>query len=247
MNEIINKIISKVDTNTPLGLKALTSLIILTFSFVFTHIFIFDLELFDDFPTWLLYLLIFVSYYFIQMILFSGDILYTGKPEVNKYVKIFQKKWPSRYIAEKFEISIKDANYYWFQNFFNKWKKSESNMNEQVKRTFKRGYECRLVYYCIRFFQTIFVFSLIMIIVHNYQIFLLLLGEKVKIEFSDIQLQIGFIILILLIYMLIYLSNNPIYNNPKGVWQKYNEINEFHRKWIDDNIKSVDDLKNKSN
>lgn len=245
MNEMINRLIGKIDTNTPLGLKALSSLIILVFILLFTHVFILHilhLDFLNDFPDWLVYLIIVVLFYFIQEILFSGDILYTGE-NGNNYVKIFQKNWPSRHIASKFNINNKDASYYWFQNYFNKWKKPDSGMYDQVKRTFKRGYECRLIYYCIRFFQVIIVLSFILFLIKQLLIPYLSEGKIIIKDINDFVLQIFFIIVFIIIFILVYTSNNPNYKEPKGVWKKFNEINEMHKKWIDENIKTFDDLK----
>lgn len=47
-----------------------------------------------------------------------------------------------------------------------------------------------------------------------------------------------------LLYLFLKYSNNPNINSMSGVWQSYKEINELHIHYIDENFKTIDDLKN---
>jgi len=56
--------------------------------------------------------------------------------------------------------------------------------------------------------------------------------------------RLSYTILILLLYVVAKKNNRISENKLTGVWRRYAEINSIHIKWIDDNIKSVEELKN---
>jgi len=178
------------------------------------------------------------------LLLFSSDILYYENPEKNKYAKAFQLHWPSKYIAQKFGLSQQNASFYWFEKLFNTWKEPNHPRHSQWERTLKRGYACRFVYYCIRFFEILLCISIIATVVQEVAF------KKFQIEFfqSNIGLKwkISFIILIALLYIFIRVTNRTSPGKLTGVWRRYAEINKMHIQWIEDNIESLEELKDSS-
>ena len=130
---------------------------------IFCHIFIIPLNLFENWPDWLLYLSVSVIFYLLRLLLFSADLLYYGDPEKNKYVKAFQMYWPSRHLASKFNFPQEDASFYWFDKFFSTWDNPDHPRNSQWKRTLIRGYSCRFTLATISFFSTKIINSLPMV------------------------------------------------------------------------------------
>lgn len=238
------KVLSLASPETKKGLQALIALIILIFSLLFVNIFIISVNILKGVFGWdlLLYPLTPILMYIIIVVLFSSDILYNGDPNENSYVRAFQSSWPSKYIAQKFKITEKEAMHYWFENFFNTWRNPNYPRHDQWERTLKRGYSCRFIYYFIKFLDILIILSL----------FLLFLIEGMPRIFPDFKLtsetnvwiKIGFIVFIFFVDLYIRLSNKTSPNHMTGVWKKYEEINEMHMRWINDNILTIEDLRN---
>jgi len=172
--------------------------------------------------------------------IFSSDKLYYADPERDRYARAFQAYWPSKHIAEKFDLSQKDANYYWFEKLFNTWADPEHLRHEQRERTFQRGYECRYVYYCLMLFAVLFWVSaattvLLKILTRCFRV----LAFESEIELGW---KIGFVALMGFLYVVLRLSNRTSLRNLTGVWRRYAEVNELHIRWIDENIRSLDDF-----
>jgi len=226
------------------GLESLTALFIFVFGSIFCHMFVVSLGIFDEWPSWLLYGAVSVVFYLVVVLIFSADVLYHGNPEKNKYVRAFQYYWPSRHIAERFGIPLEDARYYWFENYFNRWKVEDDSRHGQWERTLRRGYSCRFIYYCVRCLEILLWLSV-----------LLTLGQEtlsrvvqVKILRTNTGLagKVAFIAFVALLYVIIRAKNRTAPADLGGVWKRYAEINKMHRKWIDENISSVDELRNPS-
>lgn len=220
---------------------SLTAFFILIFSLIFCNIFLIPITFLTDFPDWLLYPFFWVIMYIITILVFSDDVLYYGCPN-NKYVKAFQSNWPSKHIAEKFSISQKDASYYWLENFFNKWANPKHPRNVQYKRTLQRGYECRFIYYCIKFLNILVIFSISIVILTEIVFPRIPFFADIR---YDVQVNsaIPFILLIVFVNILLRIGNKTKPDKLTGVWKRFEEINKMHIKWIDDNITSFDKLK----
>ena len=242
VNQLLAKLIGIINPESKEGLEALTALLILVFSLAFCYIFIIPFNLFDNWPEWLLYLVVIAIFYLLKFFLFSSDILYYGNPGKNKYVKAFQTYWPSKHIATKFNLSQEDAEFYWHENLFNTWREHNHPRHSQWERTLRRGYACRLVYYCIHFFGILLWISISVTLLQE------ILSQRLQMQVfaSDISLgwKLGFIIFVALLYILIRLTNKTSPDNLTGVWRRYAEINQMHIKWIDGNIASIYELKN---
>ncbi|HAF61272.1 MAG TPA: hypothetical protein DCK95_02985 [Anaerolineaceae bacterium] len=151
----------------------------------------------------------------------------------SKYAKAFQRYWPSRYISEHFDIDINSANYIWFEKNFNTWEKSDSSRNSQYKRTFERGYQCRLVYYLIIVLSLFIIFSAIQLIIEFIVMkqFLLIDNYLWKCIFLGIAL---------VSYLTVKGSNKIKEDKKSGVWKKYDEINQLHIDWIEENSELIE-------
>lgn len=236
------KVMDRVSPYSKRGLEGLTALVILIFSMVFSHIFIIPLSLLENLPNWFLYLTIFVIFCMLVLFLFSSDILYYGDPKKNRYVRAFQEYWPSKHISKEFNLEQDEASHYWFENFFNTWRDPNHPRHSQWERTLRRGSACRFVYYCIKFFEILLWISVSITLLQE------VLFKKLQIEvfLSNIGLgwKIFFIILITLLYVFIRATNRTSPEKLTGAWRQYAEINKMHIQWIDDNIQSLNYLKN---
>lgn len=243
IKEIINKLIDLISPYSKKGLENLTGITIIVFSLIFCYIFIVSLEVFQNFPSWLLYLATPAIFYLITVNLFSSDTLYYGDPGKNKYVRAFQMYLPSKHISEKFNLDIEKAKNYWFENIFNTWSRADHPRYEQRIRTFRRGYACRFVYYSIKFLGILFWISILLTLTQ--EILIRLIHSDFIMTSVGLGYRIGFIMLIGLVYILIRITNKTSPSNMTGVWRRFAEINKMHIHWIDENIKSIDDLKMK--
>lgn len=237
--DVIKQFIDSVGISSKAGLRALTALVVLAFSFMFCHLFIVSLDILAGTPEWLLCLISYALFQVIQILL--PDKLYYGDPEKDKYVKAFQMYWPSRYLAQKFGLKEKDASYYWFENFFNAWENPDHPRHTQWKRTLRRGYSCRFIYYCTKFFEILIIVSIMLALIQESlaQLF------KMEIFTSKVSLfwRIGFILFVVFLYLVIRIFNRVSPSNLGGVWKRFAEINRMHIEWVDENVKSLDDLK----
>ena len=239
--ELIKKFADAAGPYSKRGLELLTVLFILIFASVFCHIFILSVAGFDNWPSWLTYGGCSIILYSLVVLIFSSDALYHGDPKRNKYTRAFQLYWPSTYISQKFGISVEDAGYYWFENYFNVWRDNGHPRHNQWERTLRRGYSCRFVYYCIRCLEILFLLSVILILgQESLQRFL-----EVKILKTDSSLlaRIAFVVFVTLMYFVIRITNRTKPERISGVWKHFAEINKIHRKWIDENIHSLAELK----
>lgn len=200
-------------------------------SLIFAQIFIIPLRWFEDWPHWLLYLIIPSIFYLLRVLIFSSDKLYYGDPSKNVYVRAFQLYWPSRHLAKKFNLKIEDASRYWLGNVFNKWAAPGHQQHQQWQRTLKRGYSCRLVYYCIKFSSFLFWVSLAVIVL-----------EVLITPTNGLAWKIGFMVVLGLVYILLRMRNRTSPDNLTGVWRRFAEINKMHIHWIEQNIKSMSEL-----
>lgn len=239
---IWDKVIDMVSPDSRKGLEGLTALVVLALVLIFCHIFIIPLNLFENWPNLVLYLAAFVIFYVVRVLLFSSDVLYYGDPERNRYAKAFQMYWPSRHLASRFKLSQEDASFYWFEKVFNGWADPSHPRNSQWRRTLIRGYSCRFVYYCVKFLEILLWISLGVTLLH--EIVPRLFGIDVLMTSISLGWRIGFLVFVALLYIVTRSTNRTSPTNLTGVWRRYAEINKMHIRWIDENISSLDDLRN---
>ena len=166
--------------------------------------------------------------------------MYYGDPKKNHYTKAFKYYLPSKYIAKKFNIDTKEAEKNWWI-VFNSWEDTKDKNYHNRQRTFERGFTCRFVYYIIKSFELIILLMVIFIILHFF-------SDKFDhfsyvISSFNIILKISILFLCVIIYIFLRLSNNTNINKLNGVWKRFAEINQNHIKWIDNNIRSLEDFK----
>ena len=237
LSSLFTNILDKISIYTKEGLENLTSAMIVIFSLLFIHTHIVDINSFSNYLGLLFYPIMIIMLYFIKINLFSYDYLLFGK-ENNKYVKAFQFKLPSKYIADTYEIEKKDAGQYWY-NIYNKWQKESDPRYSQVLRTFRRGYACKFIFYSIKVFEFYSILSFsIFILLHAHAAWL---AQKIYL-IPESYSMFSFIFITGLLRILILKINNPDLDNLSGVWEKFAEINENHIIWLKANIKSKEDL-----
>jgi hypothetical protein len=242
-NNDIGKLLSIIRPESKSLIEAVTIILIIVFSLIFSHIFIIPLDFLRALPNWMVYIGVAVLFYIVKFSLY--DKLYYGNPDKDKYVRAFQLYWPSTHLSKKFNISKKDAFYYWYEKLFNKWRAPNSERHSQYLRSLRRGYACRFIFYTLKYFKYLLIVS---IILTSLQLAKSLFYPKLNSYLSWINIKLGwactFIAIIACLYLFIRMSNKPDPANLKGVWQRYAEINEMHTKWIDEHIPSLDYLKN---
>jgi hypothetical protein len=239
--ELIKKFVEAAGPYSKRGLELLTALFIFIFASVFCHVFILSLAVFDSWPGWLIYGGCSVILYSLVVFIFSSDALYYDDPKKNKYARAFQLYSPSTYISEKFGISVEDARYYWFENYFNVWRKNGHPRHNQWERTLRRGYSCRFVYYCIRCLEILLILSVFFIF--GQELPHRLFEVRILRTDSSLLVRIAFVVFLTLIYFVIRVKNRTKPERISGVWKHFAEINKMHRKWIDENIHSLGELK----
>ena len=237
ISNLLTNIIEKFSIYTKEGLENLTSSMIVIFSSLFIHIYIVDINTLANYLDLLFYPIILIILYFIKINLFSHDYLLFGD-ENNNYVRASKHKLPSKYLLEKYDISNEDANHYWY-NIFNSWQKKDHPRYGQVIRTFRRGYACRFIFYSIKLFEFLFILSLsIFIILNVYSSYI----NKMIYLYPNSYDMFGFIFLMAILKIFIIKLNNSNIKNLTGVWKKFEEINNDHINWLENNIKNKNEL-----
>ena len=232
-------LLSKIDITSKRGLQFFTAVAILVPAIFFIHLFIVPLT--EEYlkSYWLSYPLGYIILTFLQFIIFSTDTLYERHDRISKYAKAFQVHWPSNYVAEKFKVPQEKADYCWFQHVFNHWQDSSHPMNQQYKRTLRRGYSCRFVYYFVKFLEFLIVISVVTFIA--WRALETLYPQHIKIE-QNMFGQVIFIVVIAVLYIVMTRGNSVNLSRLKGVWYQYGEINKMHRQWIDENMQTIEDF-----
>lgn len=241
MSEIVSlftNFIEKFSIYTKEGLENLTSAMIVLFSLLFIHIYIYNINDLGSYLGVLFYPLLLLILYLMKILVFSYDYLLFGD-EDNRYVRAFQYKLPSKYIAEHYGLKKDEATHLWL-NIFNLWQKKGHNRNIQVNRTFKRGYACRFVFYSIYLSKFYFTLSLGVYIMLN--LYSSYISDKFTL-YPGGSFMLAYIILIFALKVVLIKLNKTDIENLTGVWKKFEVINDNHIEWIRDNIKKVEDLK----
>jgi len=246
--DAVKQLISAMGLTSRNRLMLLTSGTILLFAGMFACVFILPLNLFSQLPQSLQDLSgiiqsvggTIVITFMLATWIFSSDELYYADPEKNRYVRAFQVYWPSKHIAERFDLNQEDADYYWFEKLFNIWADPEHPRHEQRERTFQRGYACRYVYYYLKLFVALFWVSAATTVL--LEILTRLFGILAFESKVGLGWRIGFVVVVGFLYIILRCSNRTSLSNLTGVWRRYAEVNKLHIRWIDENIKSLGDF-----
>lgn len=161
--------------------------------------------------------------------LFGTDPLASGKSKESEFFRSF---YPSILIQEKYGVVKGSADKLWF-DYFNTWSKEDSNYYSHWRTVFERTYMCRLIFYLSRLqmiFLILSVSTLIVMLAANYY---------VKHFFSITPLSIGYIVVVIFIYLLLKISNKiprKDGDEPTGCWYKYREISNIEKAILTDEI-----------
>jgi hypothetical protein len=194
---------------------------------------------------------LFLIFTLIKEVIADFDILYSGNPEKNKFVKAFQKNLPTKYIIGKYRVNMQEAKSLWF-SVFNIWGNKDHKMHSNWENTLKRGFKCRLVYFTITALKIVASIStlslLIIFIVNEYKVqFRIELLDK---YFLSHQFPFGSIIFVLLCLFtasILILINYSDDKKERGCFLRFNEINQINIDWLKDNISSKEDFNNYRN
>jgi hypothetical protein len=243
IEQLILKIFFIIIGNSKLKYQLATaSIIILSylgifFSFFYSEIIIRIQLLIDYFYAIIVVFLVITL--FLKNLLFSHDELYQGDPDKDHYIKAFQYYWPSNYISEKFNITKKEASYIWFSKYFNCWKG-----NDLWKKTLQRGFCCRYNYYLIK--QQKYLISIIVFFILLHILLLYFPNLITGFSFSIIG-GIIYLVFLCIHFSKIHLKKIDVPHNLKGPWKKFQEINEMHHRFIDENSEIISNMINRTN
>ncbi|MCK4828126.1 hypothetical protein KA005_71010, partial [bacterium] len=203
----------KIDITSKRGLRFFTAVVILVPAILFIHLFVVPLS--EEYlrSSWIVYLLGYIILTLLEFIIFSSDTLYERHDRISRYAKAFQLHWPSNYVAEKFKVPQKKADYCWFQHVFNHWQDSSHPMNQQHKRTLRRGYSCRFVYYFVKFLEFLMAISVVAFIA--WRVLEKLYPQHIKIE-QNIFWQVTFIMVIAVLYIIMRRGHSVNLSRLKG-------------------------------
>jgi hypothetical protein len=237
--EQLKEIANKSNISSASGLIATTALFILMHSILFSVLFV-GSWIPNVMPEYALGVFTYVVFLTIEIVLVSSDTLYYGNPSKNRYARAFQKGFPSKHIAGRFHLSKEEAKFYWF-SIFNSWANKEHPLHEQWKRTLRRGYSCRFIYYVIRFLE-ILSLSCVAVTLLSFVTFGFT-GTNLNVLETRFLIQYVFTAYVLLLYLVIRLANRTVPGHLTGVWRRFAEINHLHIQWIDHNIRSITALR----
>lgn len=158
-----------------------------------------------------------------------------------RMIEFFQNEFPSKYILERCkrckENESSCPNYikeesqehikYWFHDMFHGAIEKEDP--ERVKRTFEKGYICKLYYIFILLLIISLIASISVIIFHH--VCILIYGDF-RLDISSYQ--ILFLLFAGGIILFLMNVNYPYKDKPTGCWHAWREINKIHISWLKD-------------
>jgi len=240
------KIIESITPNTESGLKWLTAFLTLVPMIIFGSWFVLPLlpNVAVKLPPSLTYSgVTLLALLVLQVLYASLDVLQTRDPRDNRWAATFQARWPSRHLQDRFQVSKKEATYYWFQ-IFNAAKSPSHPLHEYRSRALQRGFSCRLIYILIVFcrwaslagvFWLVCEVAIIAIQRH--------LGHPLSEYHASVALRIVFTVLVGGIAWVLCRHYQPTKVQPSGPWYLYNEVNDIMISWLDEQFADVEELK----
>lgn len=239
----ILKFFTSFTSNPKENSRKTTSLIILVLLFGFAYAFFGVLIQENGIASSALLIVLFLL---IKGVITDNDILYSGDPTKNKYVRAFQANLPTNYIVEEFNVEMPEAKSLWY-NIFNKWKSEDHAMHSNWKKSLERGFKCRMVYLIIITFRFMFWVSTITTLT----IFLI---NRFEIKFNNQSIDsyfathsnytpmIIYSFICLAVFLTFLFINYPKKNKPRGCFLRFNEMNESNIDWLKRNISNKDDF-----
>jgi len=236
------------DIHSKRGLQKLYSLMFILLVIFYLHSFWIPIEISKWINTNLIYIGIILLYFvpaLTEKLLFVRDALQYDVSDKNPYASFFQKQFPSKYISQKFNIDETQSSMYWF-SIFNKWKASDHPHNAWRQTSFDKGYTCRVIYYIqlwsFRFFVLAVTHLIILIALRLFVISSTPIAVSSLFEIELIQWKIGYPLAMLLTHFLLKANNRIKGEVPTGVWYQWKEINDIMKRWLDENVNSINDL-----
>ncbi len=158
-----------------------------------------------------------------------------------RMIEFFQNEFPSKYILERCKRCKENENScpnyikeesqehikYWFYDIFHGAIEKEDP--ERVKRTYEKGYICKLYYIFILLLIISLTTSIIVIIFHH--VYILINGDF---RFDISSYQILFPLFAGGIILFLKNINYPYKDKPTGCWHAWREINRIHIFWLKD-------------
>jgi hypothetical protein len=235
LSELIKELTSLIDPETRKGLLFLTGTSILALTALFFTGFVGTVPGAHDvlkqfsLPDWAYGLMFLLLVYVLFVVIASDDTLYYGNPKHNRFARAFQRNLPSKHLSVALGTDNETATYLWF-NEFNKWGDPKNERHEDWKRTFQRGYSCRLIYYLWVFGRNLLCLCGAWLAVEAFLFFYY--GRPV----ANIEAKITVVLVIVLLILSLGICNRTKAGSATGVWRRFDEINERHCSWIDRNL-----------
>lgn len=231
---VLDKLLSLINPETAQGLRNLTAAFMVALALIFYYVFIGPVDVIERMGGWGILILV-IGAATLVVLLFSQDRLYYGDPRKSKYVRAFQARFPSAYLADRLSIDVETAKSVWLQKF-NEWGSKRHPMHSQRLRTLQRGYACRFVYLILKSLAIVFGLSAVILAaegVCRWWLACHLLPEGSLLERALVLCALG------AIWVYIRSTNRIREGSLTGVWQRYAEINDLNCHWIDENLASL--------
>lgn len=220
----MNELLDKISIEDKTGIRILNSLFIIALIYNYCFIFLssFDIIIeavtpYKNIESDFFNFLIFMCVYILTLVFLSYEGLTDG---TNPFARAFNKIKPSKYIQDTFNTTQEIASAVWFKHF--------NNLNDK-KITIARGFACRFVY-------NILLSLIIFIILSTTTYFIEWYLHGTVINFETKLMIIGFAIFL---GIMVFVKNNPFGKKPNGVWKNFNEINDNHCIYIDQNRDTI--------
>lgn len=234
MKDFIKEIIGLIDPETRKGLLFLTGASILVLVTFFFFAYVGSVPVYNtiigqlNLPKWVYGCALLIVEYILFVVISSDDKLYYGNPKKNRFTRAFQKYLPSNHLAAVLKTDVDTAKHLWFDEF-NKWADEKHERHEERQRTFQRGFSCRFIYYLWIVNRLLLILSILWLLVE------VILVKCTDHDIANLEAKLAIALLLLIFLTSLGLFNRTNDSNPTGVWRRFNEINQRHCAWIDEN------------
>lgn len=220
------------DPKTQSGITNITVWLAMLVYFLFINFFIVPVAVPNQPENYTFYLFVLFVPAATKLIFFSGDSISFRK---NREAEFFQQQFPDKYIAQKYEIALPQAQHLWFKCLD---KRAEDG---EIKRTFQYGYTCRLVYYTRRLTFVFFCLSLVLLIGNAALNYFRVYGQWMGwhavwqsiLSIANLKGKLFYLLHIGGISLYLRLANSTASKKPSGVWARWKHINDRNKAWID--------------
>jgi len=216
--------------NSKAGLKLLTVSLGIAIGLLWYLAFVQELSWLAS-PAWWFAPLAAITIGFSTVLVFADDKLYYDGVR-NPYAQAFQKSFPSTFIACQLKMPPEDARNLWFKSF-NVLRDPKHPNHDQWKRTFQRGYQCRLVYFFLRIGALAFSVSGILIVTESVSRFWF---NTQLFDPASFGRRLVFTCAIGVLWFVVRVKNRVRLDHLTGVWRRFEEINLLNTAWARENI-----------